>query len=176
MDKRYIFTERYLSPCGELILGSYGDQLCLCDWMTSKQRNHTDLELRRVLKAEMKAEPSAITRKAACELDEYFHGQRKSFDLPLLFVGTPFQKSVWETLLRVPYGETRSYAWMAKEMGNDHAVRAVGHANGCNPIVIFAPCHRIVGANGCLTGYAGGLSAKQFLLDLEARVMRAEAD
>lgn len=169
MEKPIIFTEDYHSPCGDLILGSFGDQLCLCDWLNSKQHNRTDLRLQRALKAKMKVESSAVTRKAASELDEYFHGHRKSFDLPLLFVGTPFQKKVWKTLLRVPYGEIRTYAWMAKEMGNERAVRAVGHADGCNPIVIFAPCHRVVGANGKLTGYAGGLEAKKYLLDLESK-------
>ena len=115
----------------------------------------------------MKDIPSEITAKAAQELDEYFAGGRKTFDLPLLFVGTEFQEKVWNTLLEVPYGETRSYGWMAKRIGNPKAVRAVGTANGSNSISIFAPCHRIIGSNGSLTGYGGGLPAKKFLLELE---------
>ena len=90
-----------------------------------------------------------------------------TFDLPLLFVGTEFQEKVWNTLLEVPYGETRSYGWMAEMIGNPKAVRAVGTANGSNSISIFAPCHRIIGSNGSLTGYGGGLPAKKFLLELE---------
>lgn len=120
-----------------------------------------------VLNAEMKDIPSEITAKAAQELDEYFAGGRKTFDLPLLFVGTEFQEKVWNTLLEVPYGETRSYGWMAEMIGNPKAVRAVGTANGSNSISIFAPCHRIIGSNGSLTGYGGGLPAKKFLLELE---------
>lgn len=168
MENPIIFTETYHSPCGELILGSFGDQLCLCDWTVSKLRNRTDLRLKRVLKAEMREEPSAVTREATKELDAYFLGVRKNFDLPLLFVGTPFQKNVWETLLRVPYGEARTYAWMAGQLGNEWAVRAIGHAIGSNPIAIFAPCHRIIGSDGKLTGFAGGIEAKKFLLDMES--------
>jgi methylated-DNA-[protein]-cysteine S-methyltransferase len=168
MENPIIFTETYHSPCGELILGSFGDQLCLCDWTVSKLRNRTDLRLKRVLKAEMIEEPSAVTREATKELDAYFLGVRKNFDLPLLFVGTPFQKSVWENLHFVPYGETRTYAWMAEQLGNERAVRAIGHAIGSNPIAIFAPCHRIIGSDGKLTGFAGGIAAKKFLLDMES--------
>lgn len=123
--------------------------------------------MERSLNAEMKDIPSEITAMAAQELDEYFAGGRKTFDLPLLFVGTEFQEKVWNTLLEVPYGETRSYGWMAEMIGNPKAVRAVGRANGSNSISIFAPCHRIIGSNGSLTGYGGGLPAKKFLLELE---------
>ena len=101
-------------------------------------------------------------------MDEYFAGKRKAFDLPLLFVGTDFQKSVWDALLDVPFGATQSYAWLAEKIGNPKAVRAVGMANGANSISIFAPCHRIIGSNRSLTGYGGGLETKRFLLDLES--------
>lgn len=170
MENPFIFTEPYHSPCGDLILGSSGDQLCLCDWTVSKQRDRTYLRLQRELKTTMKEEPSAVTREAAKQLDEYFRGVRKNFDLPLLFVGTPFQKSVWENLLHVPYGETRTYAWMARQLGNVRAVRAIGHAIGSNPIAIFVPCHRIIGSDGKLTGFAGGIAAKKFLLEMERSV------
>jgi len=101
------------------------------------------------------------------QLSEYFAGQRKRFDLPLDFSGTAFQKSVWEALLTIPYGETRSYGEIASRIGNEKAVRAVGAANGKNPISIIAPCHRVIGASGAMTGFAGGLKNKRFLLDLE---------
>jgi methylated-DNA-[protein]-cysteine S-methyltransferase len=109
----------------------------------------------------------SILLDAERQLKEYFAGQRKRFDLPLDFHGTDFQKSVWQALLAIPYGETRSYGQIACQLGNEKAVRAVGAANGKNPIAIIAPCHRVIGASGALTGFAGGLEAKQFLLDLE---------
>lgn len=165
--KKTINTQTYHSLCGDLLLGSFEGKLCLCDWRVEEHRLLADRRLERSLNAEMKDTPSEITAKAAKELDEYFAGGRKTFDLPLLFVGTEFQEKVWNTLLEVPYGETRSYGWMAEMIGNPKAVRAVGTANGSNSISIFAPCHRIIGSNGSLTGYGGGLPAKKFLLELE---------
>lgn len=102
------------------------------------------------------------------QLQEYFAGQRETFDVPLDFVGTDFQKSVWHALLTIPYGETRSYGDIARQIGNDKAVRAVGAANGKNPISIIAPCHRVIGSSGKLTGFAGGLETKRILLALES--------
>ena len=104
---------------------------------------------------------------AATQLHEYFEGQRTSFDLPLSLHGTPFQKACWAALRTIPYGETRSYAQQAAAVGRPHAWRAVGMANHVNPVMIFVPCHRVIGSNGKLTGYAGGLPFKRFLLDLE---------
>ena len=101
------------------------------------------------------------------QLNEYFEGQRQVFDLPLDFEGTEFQQKVWQALLTIPFGETRSYKQIAEQIGNVKAVRAVGAANGKNPISIIAPCHRVVGANGKLVGFAGGLENKDVLLKLE---------
>ena len=101
------------------------------------------------------------------QLRDYFAGTRTAFTLPLDFRGTGFQKQVWSALLAIPYGETRSYAEIAQAIGHPAATRAVGAANGRNPISIIAPCHRVVGKNGRLTGFAGGLAAKALLLDLE---------
>lgn len=101
------------------------------------------------------------------QLNEYFSGKRQSFSVPLDFAGTDFQKKVWAALLTIPYGETRSYGQIANQIGKAKAVRAVGAANGKNPISIIAPCHRVVGASGELTGFAGGLAAKAYLLALE---------
>lgn len=101
------------------------------------------------------------------QLDEYFKGERKTFSLPLSFEGTPFQKSVWKALMEIPYGETRSYKDIAIRIGNPKACRAVGMANNRNPIVLICPCHRVIGANGKLVGYGGGLDMKTFLLNLE---------
>jgi methylated-DNA-[protein]-cysteine S-methyltransferase len=101
------------------------------------------------------------------QLREYFAGTRQQFDLPLDFEGTVFQKKVWQALLGIPFGETRSYRDIAAQVGNIKAVRAVGAANGKNPISIIAPCHRVVGVNGKLVGFAGGLNNKEILLGLE---------
>lgn len=105
--------------------------------------------------------------EAAKQLERYFAGERTAFDLPLDFNGTDFQKSVWAALLAIPFGETRSYGEIAAQLGRPGASRAVGAANGRNPISIIAPCHRVVGSTGKLTGFAGGLEAKAFLLGLE---------
>ena len=103
------------------------------------------------------------------QLDEYFGGQRTEFDLPMALVGTPFQRTVWAALQEIPYGETRSYGQLAERIGRPGGARAVGLANGRNPIGIIVPCHRVVGASGDLTGYGGGLERKQHLLDFERR-------
>lgn len=165
-----ILTRRYEAPCGALLLGSLGDRLCLCDWLENRLRNHVDARLRRVLRAEFVDGASGVTDMAAAQLDEYFAGKRRVFDVPLLFVGTEFRKRVWEALLSVPFGKTVSYGDLARRMGIPAAVRAVANACGANAISIFAPCHRVVGSDGALTGYAGGLAAKEFLLRLEGAI------
>lgn len=105
--------------------------------------------------------------QAVKELDEYFSGRRKAFTVPLAPRGTPFQQKCWAALLTIPYGETRTYGQQAELMGNPKACRAVGMGNNRNPLPIFIPCHRVVGANGALTGYAGGLDIKEKLLQIE---------
>jgi methylated-DNA-[protein]-cysteine S-methyltransferase len=111
----------------------------------------------------------SVLLEAERQLAEYFAGTRRTFELPLDFEGTEFQRSVWAALLTIPYGETRSYGQIARQIGRPKAVRAVGAANGRNPLSIVAPCHRVIGASGELTGFAGGLETKEFLLALEAR-------
>jgi methylated-DNA-[protein]-cysteine S-methyltransferase len=116
-------------------------------------------------KTEKKNHPVLI--EAERQLREYFDGERDAFSVKLDFKGTEFQKKVWKALLTIPYGETRSYAQIAGQIGSPKAMRAVGAANGKNPISIIAPCHRVIGANGKLVGFAGGLKAKSYLLNLE---------
>ncbi len=111
--------------------------------------------------------------KAARQLNEYFCGRRTEFDLPLAPEGTAFQRTVWRHLQDIPYGETISYGELAKRVGNPKASRAVGAANGCNPLPIVIPCHRVIGANGKLTGFGGGLPTKQLLLSLEATTSKS---
>ena len=109
----------------------------------------------------------------ARQLEEYFAGKRRAFDVPLDLRGTDFQKRCWQELLKIPYGETRSYADIARAIGNPAAVRAVGLANGQNPIAIIVPCHRVIGSDGSLTGYGGGLEVKRRLLELEGALSRS---
>ena len=114
-----------------------------------------------------KEEETELINKTYKELDEYFRGKRKNFDIPLKIEGTEFQKKVWNALLEIPYGETRSYLDIAKRIGNPKASRAVGMANHNNKIIIIIPCHRVIGSNKKLVGYAGGLDVKEKLLKLE---------
>lgn len=112
--------------------------------------------------------PTSISDRAKVQLDEYFAGKRTTFDLPLRPVGTVFQKKVWSALCDIPYGQTMSYKEIAIAVGNERACRAVGMANNKNPIAIIIPCHRVIGSNGDLVGYAGGLDMKRSLLELES--------
>lgn len=163
-----IHVQYFTTPFGELILGAYNDQLCLCDWRYRKMRDAIDTRLQKSLNAVYVEQKAEVTDRAIGQLKEYFNGERKDFDIPLLFAGTDFQKSVWKALLEVPYGEVQTYGGLAKKMNNVPAVRAIAAANGANAISIFVPCHLIIGSNGQLIGYAGGLDAKKKLLELEA--------
>lgn len=162
-----IQTQTYASPCGKLQLGSLGDRLCLCNWTNEKHPGRIDKRLQTFFKAEYEETPSDVTQEAMRQLDEYFRRERTLFTVPLLFAGTDFQQAVWQQLLQIPYGQTLSYGAMAAQLGIPKAVRAVANANGANAISIFAPCHRVVGSDGSLTGFGGGIEAKRFLLALE---------
>lgn len=120
-----------------------------------------------VMPEEYETEETPLLRKAASQLYEYLDGTRTGFDLPLQPEGTSFQRDCWNALLTIPYGQTRTYRQQAIQLGNPNACRAVGRANGLNPISIFIPCHRVIGADGSLTGFAGGLEIKKWLLELE---------
>ena len=162
----------YYSPCGEIILASVDDELCLCDWNEMPCAERNKLRLSRYMKAEFKIETSPILELAKKQLNEYFTGNRKIFDIPLHLVGTDFQKKVWNALLDIPYGETRSYKEIAQSIGSPNSVRAVAGAIGANGISIFIPCHRVIGSNHSLTGFAGGLVAKRILLEIESERMQ----
>ena len=162
-----IMVQRYHSPCGDLRLGSFGGRLCLCDWAVERPRDTVDRRLKKILRADYVEATSDVIREASLQLDEYFAGRRSQFDIPLLFTGTDFQKKVWNKLLEIPYGKTVSYRELACQLDIPNAVRAVANANGANAISIFVPCHRVIGSNHTLTGYAGGLEAKKMLLTLE---------
>ena len=162
-----ISIQTYKSPIGELLLGSYEGKLCLADFKYRRMRTSIDNRIQKGLKAEYIEQSSEVIEETIKEMKEYFVGERKDFDIPLLMVGTDFQKSVWEGLIQVPYGTTASYLELSRNIGNEKAVRAVASANGANAIAILIPCHRIIGSNGDLVGYAGGLPVKRQLLDLE---------
>ncbi len=155
------------SSFGELLLGSIQDQLCLCDWRYRKARKHVDMRIQKALNATFCEKDNDILRETRKQLNEYFSHQRRSFDLPLHMVGTPFQQRVWNRLLDIPFGRTSSYLQVAEAIGDPNAVRAVASANGANAISIIVPCHRVIGSKGSLVGYAGGLQAKADLLSLE---------
>lgn len=165
--KNVILTKLYKAPCGVLTLGSVDGMLCLCDWPAERHRSLVQRRLETVLVAAFADGTSEVIKQAALELDEYFAGRRRTFDVPLLLAGTDFQKTVWTELLNIPYGQTASYAELARRIGRPEAVRAVANAVGANALSVFVPCHRVVGSDRSLTGYAGGLEAKSALLNLE---------
>jgi methylated-DNA-[protein]-cysteine S-methyltransferase len=150
------------SPVGELTLVARKQRLVAILW-----ENDRPGRVKLGALTESAGEPVLVETEK--QLNEYFAGKRSQFDLELDFAGTEFQKSVWKALLTIPFGETRSYGQIAAQLGNPKAVRAVGAANGKNPISIVAPCHRVIGSTGALTGFAGGMEAKAHLLELEAK-------
>lgn len=152
------------SPVGPLRLSSDGTHLTGV-WFETHRHGPGDVG------AEVDvADGPAVLAEAARQLAEYFDGERTDFDVPVAVAGTPFQERVWAALREIPYGRTWSYGELARAVGSPGAARAVGLANGRNPVSIVVPCHRVVGARGAITGYGGGVERKQVLLDLEARV------
>lgn len=146
------------SPVGELLLGSDGERLTYVIFQSGKKARAPEPAWR---------EDPGPFREALRQLGAYFAGELKTFDLPLLPQGTGFQQKVWAGLREIPYGETRSYGELARALGRPAASRAVGAANGRNPLPIVVPCHRVIGSDGSLTGFGGGLPVKRALLDLE---------
>jgi methylated-DNA-[protein]-cysteine S-methyltransferase len=147
------------TPVGPLLIGARDDGICLIEFHESKHRIARD--------ADWREGDHPLLEQLRVQLREYFAGTRRAFDLPLAPRGTPFQREVWHALATIPYGETVSYAQLAARVGRPTAMRAVGAANGRNPLPIVLPCHRVIGANGALTGFGGGLPTKEFLLRLE---------
>lgn len=169
-----IQIQYYPTCCGEIIIGAYNEQICLCDWKCRKNRDTIDRRIQKGLNAGYKVKTSPIIRQAITQLDEYFNKQRTTFDLPLLTVGTDFQKKIWNLLMDIPYGTIESYMALSQRFGNPKAIRAVSSANGANALSILIPCHRVIGSKGQLVGYAGGVEAKQMLLNLESTTPKLE--
>ena len=162
-----INIQYYKTKIGELILGSFDKKLCILDFRYRKMRTTVDNRIKNGLKAEFIKQDDERLEHTRKQLDEYLNGNRKKFDIPLLMVGTDFQKMVWSALMKVPYGATSTYLQLAKDIDNEKAVRAVASANGANSIGLIIPCHRIIGSDGELVGYGGGLPVKKRLLKLE---------
>lgn len=162
-----IEIQTYASPVGELILGVYQDQLCLCDWQVRTNRAAVDARVQKGLGCDYQVQPHALHQETVRQLEAFFAGDLTEFDLPIRLVGTEFQQSVWRTLQGIGYGETTSYSDLSERMGNPKAIRAIAAANGANVLSLIVPCHRVIGRDGSLVGYAGGLPAKEALLRLE---------
>ncbi len=170
----HIIVKEYQTKVGTLIIGSYKDELCLCDWKYRKMRDAIDVRIKSCLGTDYYEGDSLIIQNTIEQLQEYFSKKRTVFDLPLKFAGTEFQKRVWKELVLVPYGKQISYLELSRRLGNEKAVRAVASANGANAISIIVPCHRIIGMNGKMVGYAGGIDAKKKLLSLESSITQGE--
>lgn len=173
MSKK-IITSIFKNDYGELIIGSFEEQLCLCDWRYRKTRASIDQRIQSGLQAEYEEGESTVIKETTRQLKAYFSGDLTKFDLPLLLVGSDFHKQIWELLLQIPYGKTISYSGLTEKYGDANAIRAVASANGANAISIIVPCHRILGSDGSLTGYAGGLLTKKKLLKLEKALAQGE--
>lgn len=148
-------------------MGSVDEKLCLCDWRYRKMRMAIDGRMLKETGGVFVEGFSNPIDQAISELNEYFKGFRKVFSVPLLLFGSNFQRRVWNEILKIPFGQTDTYLGLAQKLQNQNLVRAVAAANGANALAIFVPCHRVIGTNGELTGYAGGLKAKQYLLNHE---------
>lgn len=162
----------YDSPYGRMVLGSYGGYLCVCDWLSAWLRKGVEKILRRAFDIDFIEGSSDVIERGISELEEYFNGSRLKFDLPVMMVGSDFQRRVWAKLCEIPYGSTVSYSAVAVCISNPKAVRAVANAIGANILSIFIPCHRVIGSDNSLTGYRGGIDAKRSLLCMESLIKR----
>lgn len=167
--KNVINVTRITTPLGPMIAGATDEGICHFDFAERRMLETILKRIQRILNATLVMADHPHFKVLNTQVEEYFHGVRKEFDLPLHLVGTSFQKQVWEELLKIPYATTRSYKEQSIMLGNQKAIRAVAGANGENGIAIIVPCHRVIGENGHLTGYGGGLWRKKWLLDHETK-------
>lgn len=159
---------KYKSPIGDILLGAFENKICLCDWEYRKMRLSIDQRIQSNIGGKYHYQNEAIIEMAITQLEEYFVRKRTQFSIPILFAGTEFQQRVWSELRTIEYGQTISYLELANRLNSKLAIRAIAAANGANALSILVPCHRIIGSDGSLIGYAGGLSAKKKLLELES--------
>ena len=171
MSKKQINIQFHKTKYAEFILGSYDNKLCLLDYKYRNMRQAIDNKIRKMLNAKFVAVSSETEDEILCttktQINEYFMGERTIFDIPLLMVGTEFEKSVWRSLLKVPYGQMATYSYLVSNGSNINRLKSISKANGSNSIALIVPCHRIIDDNGDLVGYGGGLPLKMKLLNLE---------
>lgn len=167
IKENIIKFQNFASPIGDLVIGSFHQKICLCDWLSRKNRANIDQRLCQRAQAKMVRETCPSIDQTIAQLNAYFEQTITSFNLNLHLLGSKFQMKVWNELLKVPYGQVTTYKQLAIDIGLPNHVRAVANANGANAISILIPCHRVIGSHGKLTGYAGGLEAKRKLLQLE---------
>jgi O-6-methylguanine DNA methyltransferase len=168
MPEKLLVLQRFDSPLGQMVMVARNNHICQIDFETLSYQPFDSKALERKGLRIVEQETEVLA-EAQRQLEEYFGGKRFEFDLPLAPEGTTFQQQAWQALREIPYGETRSYQQQAERLGDARFARAVGHANGRNPISIIVPCHRVLGKNGKLTGFASGVDKKAKLLELETR-------
>jgi methylated-DNA-[protein]-cysteine S-methyltransferase len=168
----HIYTQIFESPYGRLQIGIYDNQVCQLDWMYRKKRAWLDEKLAKHLGSTFEVRRLRLHDNCEEQLTAYFEQRRKEWALPILMVGSAFEKKVWQVLLHIPYGKCMTYSQLADAVGNRDATRAVANANGANQLAIIVPCHRVIGNNGALTGYSGGQDAKQKLIALEKNAIQ----
>jgi len=173
-SKQVIFTSSFKTPYGELLVGDFEGSLCLLDWKYRRMRTTIDKRIQTGLSADYVEKETSLIQKVKEQLNDYFRKERTEFDIPLKMVGTAFQQLVWKELIKVPFGKTETYLGLSQKLNNEKAIRAVASANGANALSIVVPCHRIIGSDGKLVGYAGGLRVKEKLLNLEGRQRQLE--
>ncbi|MDR6696853.1 MULTISPECIES: methylated-DNA--[protein]-cysteine S-methyltransferase [Chryseobacterium] len=166
-----IYRKTIQTPLGEMIACAVDEGICLLEFTDRKNIEKQFTSLTKSLNAEIKEGDHIHFGQLENELTEYFEGKRQQFEVPLFIKGTEFQQKVWQLLREIPMGEIRTYKQQSEFLGNPKAIRAVGTANGINKIAILIPCHRVIGSNGELVGYAGGIWRKQKLLELEKAIL-----
>lgn len=171
-----IKTIKIETPVGEMIAGATGEGICLLEFSDRRMLNTEYKDLARLLKTTVEDGENIYLIDLCNQLKEYFDGGRKEFNIPLVTPGTKFQQKVWKELLNIPFGSTRSYQEQALALNSPGSVRAVAKANGMNRISIVIPCHRVIGTDGHLTGYGGGLKRKKWLIDHEKRYSGKDVD
>ncbi|MCQ2216467.1 MAG: methylated-DNA--[protein]-cysteine S-methyltransferase [Bacteroidales bacterium] len=162
-----LYKYEHTTPVGEIVIAATEEALVLCDWKCNRHRLNSQKRIEEYFGEKFREEKNETIEKTIVQLREYFEKKRKEFDIPLLLIGTEFQKRIWKLLMGIEYGETIAYSTLAERHGDKKAVRGVAQAVGKNPISIIVPCHRIIGKNGTLTGYAGGVETKNKLLNIE---------
>ncbi|MET3037148.1 methylated-DNA--[protein]-cysteine S-methyltransferase [Chryseobacterium sp. NRRL B-14859] len=166
-----IYQKTIQTPLGEMIACAVNEGICLLEFTDRKSIEKQLQSLSKTLKAEIEEKEHPHFKQLEDELKDYFEGKLSTFEVPLFITGTAFQEKVWQLLREIPMGETRTYKQQSELLGNPKAIRAVGTANGINKIAILIPCHRVIGSNGELVGYAGGIWRKQKLLELEKAIL-----